>query len=544
MMNPIQRFWKLFGQYREQIRHIYAYAVINGLVNLSLPLGIQSIINFLQTGDISTSWIILVVIVLIGIAVSGLLQVLQLRIVENIQQDLFARSSFDFAYRLPKIKAIKLDQIHTPELVNRFFDTMTVQKGLPKILIDFSLATFQIIFGLILLTIYSPIFIILGVLLVAVILLVVGLTGPRGLTTSLVESKHKYQLAHWLEEIARTIGSFRLYSNTDLHLKKTDDITFEYIHARQSHFKVLLTQFKYFIGFKVLMAAGLLILGGILVFQEELNIGQFVAAEIVIILVINSVEKIMKVVDTIYDVLTALEKLGFVLDMELDNNKGTALIHQGSTGIKIEAIDLSFTYPDRQKRLLDNLNFEVQPGDKVLVEGPPGSGKTTLLKLLSGSFDILEGELNVNDIPIENYNKDQWYKDIGIYFPTNQLFMGTILENITMGRSLEDRRILEIINILDLHSFIAARPDGLNSKIDPAGRRLPRSIIQKILLARIIVGEPKLLVMEDPLHYVSETEKLRLINYIMSPERPWSVFVVADHEYWKKLSNKVIRLEN
>ena len=134
-LTPIRRFWNLLKKFRQEIRQIYVYALFIGIVNLTLPLGIQAIINFLQTGELTSTWIILVGFVLVGIAITGLLQVLQFRIVENIQQELFTRSAFEFAYRLPKISFLKLDKIHAPELANRFFDTLTIQKGLPKILI-------------------------------------------------------------------------------------------------------------------------------------------------------------------------------------------------------------------------------------------------------------------------------------------------------------------------------------------------------------------------------------------------------------------------
>ncbi len=266
-ISPNHRFWNLLKRYKPELRQIYSYAVFIGIVNLTLPLGIQAIINYIQTGEMTSSWVVLVCFVLIGIAVTGMLQVLQLRIVENIQQDLFARSAFEFAYRIPKITFLQLDKIHTPELANRFFDTMTIQKGLPKILIDFSLAAFQIIFGLILLAIYSPYFIILGFALIFVLWLIFKITGPKGLVTSLKESKFKYQLAHWLEEIARVNQSFKLNTSSKFHLNKTDDIVTDYLSSRENHFQVLINQFRLFIGFKVFVAAGLLVSGRIFGFS-------------------------------------------------------------------------------------------------------------------------------------------------------------------------------------------------------------------------------------------------------------------------------------
>lgn len=536
------RFWRLLKKYKSEIRQIYAYAIFIGLVNLTLPLGIQAIINYLQTGELTSSWIVLVGIVLIGIAITGSLQIMQLRIVENIQQDIFANSAFEFSFRFPKITFLQLDKIHAPELVNRFFDTLTIQKGLPKILIDFSLAIFQIIFGLLVLAIYSFYFIILGFALVILLWLIFQITGPKGLETSLKESKYKYKLAHWLEEIARVIRSFKMNASNKFHLNKTDSIVEDYLTSRENHFQVLMSQFKMFIGFKVFVAAGLLVLGGYLVFQNQMNIGQFVAAEIIIILIINSVEKVLTIIDTIYDVLTALEKIGYITDLKLDENNGRVVIDKDD-GIAIKASNIQFGFPDENKLLINHLSFEIPANYKVVLKGKAGSGKSLLLQLLAGIHSIKGGELSFNGIPVANYNNEKLYNHLGVSFPTNQIFEGTFKENIIMGRPISDNDLYEAVDLLKLNEYFMNEPHGIDSEIDSGGRRMPRSIIQKLLIARIIVTKPKLLLLEDPLQFVTDNEKKRIIDYIMDEKRNWTVIVVSDFYYWEEKCNLIIDLD-
>lgn len=538
---PIRRFSRLLKIYRKEIRQIYVYALFIGIVNLTLPLGIQAIINFLQTGAYTTTWVILVGFVLVGIAVTGVLQVLQLRIVENIQQDLFARSAFEFAYRIPKISFLQLDKIHAPELVNRFFDTLTIQKGLPKILIDFSLAAFQIIFGLILLAIYSPYFIILGVALALILWIIFKVTGPKGLSTSLQESKYKYLLAHWLEEIARMNRSFKILSKDKFHLSKTDNIVTGYLGFRENHFKVLISQFRLFVGFKVILAAGLLLLGGFLVFKEQMNIGQFVAAEIVIILIINSVEKILRIIDTIYDVLTALDKIGYVTDLELDKTGGNAIVNT-EEGLSIRAKEIMFGFADEKRKILNDVSFEIGANEKIVLAGKSGSGKSLLLQVLAGIHEIEDGELYVNEIPFSNYGRENLHSHFGVGFSTNQIFEGTFKENILLGRKVSDREMSETLKKLNLEEYLIHQPDGIDSFVDSGGRRLPRSIIQKLLIARMIIDKPKLLLMEDPLQFIEDDEKKRIIDFIMDKKRNWTVVVVSDFHYWREKCDRIIEL--
>jgi ABC-type bacteriocin/lantibiotic exporter with double-glycine peptidase domain len=541
-LTPSGRFWRLFKLYKKEIQKIYIYALFIGVVNLTLPLGIQASINFLQAGELTTTWLILVGFVLLGITVTGILQVFQLRVVENIQQDLFARSGFDFAFRIPKISFIQLDKVHAPELVNRFFDTLTIQKGLPKILMDFSLEVFQIAFGLILLTIYSSYFIILFIFLGFILWIIFKVTGPKGLETSIKESKYKYLLVHWLEEIARYNRSFKIFSRNGFHLKRTDEIVGSYLGSREKHFQVLISQFRLFIGFKVIVAAGVLLLGGYLVFQEKINIGQFVAAEIIVIQIINSIEKVLKSIDTIYDVLTALDKIGYVTDLPLDKEDGKVMMNS-EQGITISAKEIAFGFPGEKRKILDRVSFEINANEKVVLTGKSGSGKSLLLQILAGIHEIEEGELYVDGVPISFYRREQLYDSLAVSFPTNQIFEGTFKENILLGRHIGDEEINQVLKLLNLDGYIAFEPQGIDTLVDSGGRRLPRSIIQKLLVARLIIGRPKLLLLEDPLQFVDEEEKKKIIDYIMDSERNWTVLVISDFYYWKDKCSRVITLK-
>jgi len=539
----MKRLQRLLAVDKKEITQVYAYALLNGLVNLSLPLGIQAIINLIQGGTISTSWVILVIFVLIGIALTGVFQLMQLRIVENIAQKIFSRASFEFAYRIPRIKYSELYKYYAPELANRFFDTITIQKGLPKILIDFSLAAFQIIAGLIVLSMYHSFFILFGVALVALVYTIIVLLGPRGLSTSLYESKHKYDVAHWLEEIARTKMSFKLVKDPEISLINTDKRVTNYIGARESHFRILMSQFISLITFKVLVAAGLLIIGGVLVFNQEMNIGQFVAAEIIIILIINSVEKLIKSLDSIYDVLTALEKIGYVTDMELENEEGLTY-DDHIDDMHINVSNLSFQFPDNNSYILDDISFGVPSGESVVITGSSGSGKSTLISLLAGINDPSEGVITFNGLSILSVNGNSLRQHIGYALSNNEIFQGSLLDNISMGReTISTQDVVDAIELVNLGSFIKTLPLGLNTKLDPEGQRIPRSAINKIILARAIVSKPTLLLLEDPLDHVPSIEKEVIIQKLTAKDTPWSIIITAVDNMWNKYINHEVHLD-
>lgn len=208
-MTPLKRFINLLKLDKKDIVQIFFYAIFAGIVSLSLPLGIQAIINFIQAGRISASWIVLVVLVVFGVAFVGVLSLMQLRITENLQQKIFVRAAFEFAYRIPKFKFEEIYNKYSPEIANRFFDTLNIQKGTSKLLIDFSAALLQITFGLILLSLYHPFFIIFGILLMVLLYFIFKFSYIPGLESSLKESKFKYKVAAWLQELARNSNTFK-----------------------------------------------------------------------------------------------------------------------------------------------------------------------------------------------------------------------------------------------------------------------------------------------------------------------------------------------
>jgi ABC-type bacteriocin/lantibiotic exporter with double-glycine peptidase domain len=280
-----------------------------------------------------------------------------------------------------------------------------IQKGLSKILMEFSTSSLQILFGLVLLSFYHPFFVFFGIVLIGLVSLIFMLSGPKGLRTSLLESKYKYEVAHWLEELGRSMGTFKLAGDSNLSLNKTNQLVGNYLKFRKDHFKVLVFQFSNIVAFKTLITAGLLILGSILVINQEINLGQFVASEIIILLVLNSVEKLILSMETIYDVLTGMEKLGQVTDIPIEDDKGLQLseIKLGN-GIGLQLSNLSYRYPNSGFDALRNVDLSILPGARVCITGPHMSGKSTLVSLLSGLFQQYQGSILINGIPLRDIN--------------------------------------------------------------------------------------------------------------------------------------------
>ncbi|WP_396141978.1 peptidase domain-containing ABC transporter [Flavobacterium sp.] len=543
-MKPLKRFKNLILIDKQDIYQIFLYSIIAGLISLSLPLGIQSIINFIQAGKVSTSWMVLVLIVVIGVAFVGLLKIMQFRITENLQQKIFVRSSFEFAYRFPKIKFNQLYNQYPPELANRFFDTLTVQKGVSKLLLDSSGAALQIIFGIILLSLYHSFFIFFGIFLLILLFLIFKINFNTGLQTSLKESKYKYKIAHWLQEIARNHLSFKSNTTFNYSLHKNDQLVTEYLKQRESHFNVLLKQFIQLTGFKVIISAGLLLIGGILVINQQMNIGQFVAAEIIILSIITAVEKLFSGLELFYDVLTSLEKLGTVVDLELEESteNNTYVIDQNN--ITIETQNISFQYPNAEKETLKNISLAIKPKQHTLIDGENGSGKTTLIRLLARIIEPTMGSIFINNTNYKKFSSAIYRSSIGLVTAQETPFEGTILENITCNNpEIKMDKVNELLDKLKLTDAIKALPKGLDTQISSEGKQINSSTIQKIILARCIINEPRLLFLENPLDKIDEENSKEILEYLCEEQQPWTLVVVSKNNYWEKICKQKIVLE-
>jgi ABC-type bacteriocin/lantibiotic exporter with double-glycine peptidase domain len=540
VVSPVKRIFDLLRGEKSDISAIYFYAILSSLIQLSLPLGIQAIIGFVIGGTLRASLVVLVAILVAGVLLAGIMQMNQMKIIERIQERIFVKYAFSFADRIPKLNLLSIDSYYLPELTNRFFDIVSLQKTISKLLLDLPVAAIQIIFGLVLLSLYHPVFILFSLLLVFLMWLVLYLTSDKGFETSLAESKSKYELVAWLQEMARLVKSFKFSYQHGLHLKKADERTIRYLTARKMHFKILLTQYKAMVAFKVAVTAALMTVGVLLLLNQQLNIGQFVAAEIIIITVLNSVEKIIVSLESVYDALTSVEKIAKLTDKPVEESGSYKKIALSAPAIEVRNLSFGY-YPGRT--VINSVSFSVTPGQKVCVTGKNGAGKSSLLKLFTGTYHNFQGSILVDNIPIGNYDLQSLRDQTGIVFPNEDIFHGTLLENLTMGRPFVDINFIKkLCEATGLQSFVSSLPEGFDTELDPTGKRLARNVVQKILLIRALAHQPKLLLLEEPWVNLEEVNKKK-IQQIILELRDTTVIVTTDDEAFASKCDQCILLK-
>ncbi len=543
-MSPFSRLMGLLQPERKDIITVLTFAGTSGVLLLAIPIAVEALVNFVAFGYLVTPVIVLAVMLSVFLGLSAAMRGLQTYVVEIIQRRLFVRMTADLTYRLPRVQLRAYDSHHGPELVNRFFDVLTIQKGFAGLLLDAVSLVLSAVLSMMVLAFYHPYLLGFDLVLMAVVAGIVFGLG-RGATKSAIrESGVKYAVAAWLEELAHNPLSCKSEAASEQALRRSDALTREYVYARQAHFAVVFRQILAALGLQVFAQTVLLGLGGWLVIQEQLTIGQLVASELLVGVVVGSFAKMGKHMETYYDVLAAVDKLGKLIDLPLERTGGESghrLKVTSPQPASISANNLSFSFPGGPP-VIRGFTETVAPGERVALVGPSGSGKSTLLDLLVGlrmpSTGVIDfdGE-DFRDLPLDDLRAEvALVRDL-------EVLGGTILENVRMGRehlTLGDvRKALARVGLLE---EVSRLPEGLYTELSIGGRPLARGEVRRLMLARAIVGGPRLLILDEALDNIDRAHRAQVFQTIFDPHASWTLIVVTQNDEVQDRCERVITI--
>ncbi len=544
-----RRFLQLLAEERQEVGLVYFYAVLAGVLGLSLPLGVQAIIGLVSGGMLLQPVVILIGLVVAGTFAAGAVQVLQLSVVERLQQRLFARHALELSRDVPRADFEALGSTDLPELTNRFFEIITIQKSLAKLLTESVAALLSILAGLVLLTFYHPYLSLFGGGLLAALAVTLWLTGRRGLQTSLAESAAKYRVAHWLQELARHGSTFQLAGATPLPVARMDREVDSYLGHRQEHFRVLARQSMAVVLMKTLVTGGLLIIGAALVLERRISLGQFVASELVIVSVLVGVEKLIFSLSTVYDALTAAEKSGHLRDLPLVARPDVPRLHTAlaptSSGAVVETAGLTYRYGEHGSTALHDVTMQVRAGERVAVVGSEGAGASTLLQVLAGVQTGYAGSVSLDGWSLRDLSPDAVRRAVSLVQPTRPLIDGTLEENVALGRpeiSIGD--VADALDLVGLREFVHALPDGMRTAVGPGGLAMPSHVVRKLLLARAVVARPRLLLFDEFFHHLEPASKGPLLARLCDDMHGWTMIAASHDPAYLAACDRVLLLED
>ena len=529
-----RKFFNLLKLDKKEISYLYLFAIVTSIISFSLPLGIQGVIGIVSVGQITTSWYVLLILLIAGIAGVSLLQILQIQIVEILQQRLFVRVAFDFADRALKIK--HNSNRYLPEEIIKFLEVTNIQKSLSKILLDLSAALLQILLGVILVSLYHSLFAIVGILLIVITVVILSLSGKSGLETSIIESKYKYKVMNWLLELGNLSQALKFYKDNDFHFIKTDKYVQNYIEYRNKHFKILKSQFVSLLFLKVVFTLLLFVVGGILVVNGSISIGEFVGSELVIVLIIHAIEKIVLSTEVVYDVLTAVDKIDGVMNLELDSEENTNITLTTPLTIVLQKIIVEINH----KVVLNNISLNLYPNQKIMLCGSGNSGKSTLSKTIAGLQNFQEGSILYNNVPQVNLSKQDIYKQIALIESKSDVFKGTILENILIGAPMDISKLNVLAKDLGILDLIQEFDEGWHHIVLPNGINITESLAFKILIMRALFHHPETLIIDADIDFLPQSDMLEIWNTLKKNYQGTLLLVSSNRTLAKDFDNIIV----
>ncbi|QDT56018.1 Alpha-hemolysin translocation ATP-binding protein HlyB [Caulifigura coniformis] len=538
----LHRYWSLLKPESLDILTVIAFAVVTGILAMATPLAVEALVSTVAFGRMLQPVVVLALILLGFLSFSAALRGLQIFIVEILQRRLFARIAAKLAFRLPRAQVETMEHHYPPELVNRFFEVVTIQKVTATLLLDGVALVMSALIGMAVLGLYHPWLLGFDAVLIVMMSIAIFVLGRGAVRTSVKESKAKYATASWLEDIAACPTAFRYDGAQEFAQERADHIVFEYLTARKKHFRVLIRQMLFVLALEAVAATALLGLGGWLVISGQLTLGQLVAAELIVAVIVGAFAKLGKHLESFYDVMASMDKIGHLDDLPVESQDGQVTLST-LDGITLDLSQVVYRYRSSREGL-QPIDWRVEPGSRWAVTGVDGSGKSTLFDLIYGLRRPTGGTLTINGIAPQELRPDALRRCVALTRGI-EVFSGTIGENIHLMRpdvSVAD--IHEALKMVGLLEEVLSLPEASDTPlITGEGRPLTNGRLCRLMIARAIIGNPRLLIIDGTLDALPDDEAVAIVTRLMEPSKTWTLLISTTRKAVMDLLPERLHLE-
>ncbi|MBX3435171.1 MAG: ABC transporter ATP-binding protein [Pirellulales bacterium] len=538
--SPLSRFVGLLRPDRGDIGVILVFAVVVGLLTLSTPIAVEALVNTVAFGRLLQPVVVLAVILLVFLGFSAALRALQTYIAEIIQQRIYVRVSADLSQRLPRVQTEFWDHHYGPEFVNRFFDVVTVQKVTSQLLLDGVALALQTFVGMTVIAFYHPLLLGFDLILLAIVAGIVLVLGRGAVKSAVDESKYKYRTAAWLQELARHRTTFHGRSSMKFALDVADRQVTNYLLARQAHFRVLMRQIVAALGLQAIASTVLLGLGGWLVIQGELTLGQLVAAELIVTVIVGSFAKIGKHVESYYDVVAAADKLGYLFDMPINRSEGVDLPVRGG-GISVALNSVGVESAGGLSKSAANLRLA--PGEQAVLVGGAASDRTRLLETIVGLRAPASGYVELDGFDARRLRIDS-ILDQAALVGRIEIFEGSVAENLHLGRpQATEARVRQALATVELRDELLAMPEGLDASVTTGGHELSYDQHVRLMLARALAGNPRMLLIDGLLDGLPDPLLAKILPRLSSTAGELTLIISTGRREVAAALSRVVNLD-
>ncbi len=534
----------LLSEHRAEVWAVVLYALCVGLLALVLPVAVQALVNTVAFGTLLQPLVVLVVLLFMGLLISGVMRVLKAWTVEVLQRRMFVNTVARLAYRLPRIADKDAASGPKGRMTHRFFDLFSVQKASASLLlggVDVMLAGGV---GLVVLAFYHPLLLAFDVMLMLGLSVIVFGLGRGGVATSVSESSEKYAVADFLAEICSEPFVFRDRGGRLYAEERLDQVAIRYIEARAKHFRIVVRQLLGALSLQAVASAGLLGLGGALVLQRELTLGQLVAAELIVSAIVVTLSDLGKYLETYYDLVASAYKLDGLLKLprEVEPEGGDESLSQIRTGpAEVELSGVKLTRGSRT--LLSGASHVFKAGTRTLLTGSGESGKSSVLDLLFGRIAAQQGRTLLDGVEIRELSREALRDRVAVVAGP-EIISGDVFENVRLGRrEISASSVRPLLEQLGLGDELAHLPEGFNTDLGPHGARLSHGQALRLTIARALARKPGFVAIDADLAALDKRSLSLVLSTLCAADAEWTVLFVGDHPAVREFVDTTLSLE-
>ncbi|MEQ1545646.1 ABC transporter ATP-binding protein [Methyloglobulus sp.] len=519
---PLQRLQSLITLEREDIGILITYGIGIGILSLATPVAVQALVNTIAFGALFQPLLVLTLVLLILLGFSNTLVALQFYVVEMLQRRVFVRIFGETATRLQQTRYAANSDYHLPELTNRFFDVVTLQKTASVMLLETLGYVLQTLIGMVLLAFYHPLLLAFDLFFICALAFILFAMGKQGIASATEQSKAKYAAAAWLEDIAANpllvkSSEHRAYINA-----QTDRLAKHYVEASTQHFRILSRQNIGALVLHALASTLLLGMGGWMVISNQLSLGQLIAAELVVGAMIYGLTRLGKTLENVYELLASVDKIGYLLDLPQETEQGAAP-EFARKPYKVDIGNLSLAVSTHLDAI-SNSSLQIAPGEQIVISGDIDKG--SLLDVVYGLHPPSSGYVCLDGQDLRDLNLGQLRSTIGLVRQV-EIFAGNLLDNVRLGRDLNLTHIRKTLDQVGLLETISALPDSLDTHLLSNGYPLTREQCLRLTLARTLAGQPRLLLLDRILDQLDSRILPTLLDHLLATNSPWTLIVTS-----------------
>ena len=535
------RLFDLIALEKHDIIVVFTFTFLISLLSLATPLAVQTLVNIVVMGGVLQSLFVVSIILFVLLILSGVLYILERYVIELIQRRIFIRTAIEAATNAQGLDITFQDTNNSLELMNRFFDVTNVQKSAYILLTGGLAATLQVAVGSLVLLFYSLYFFIVVLIMFLILWFIIGALGKYAITAAVDESYAKYDVVDWLENITKNLRTFKFAGGSNYSARQIDELANNYLDKRSRSFSILIKQdilghFVYALGGTFMLG-----LGGWLVMQGDINVGQFVAAELIIFGVLASYLSLIRKLESFYDLLAGLDKLSVLQDLPQERRGSHNVPLQSAVLIEFNQVSFNF---DQQDPLINNLTFSLQSGTSNAIIGKSGSGKSTLVDLITGLRSPASGVVMMNGVDLRNANIASLRTQVSLVKDI-EVIEATILDNLRLGhKDITVESTMNVLSSLGLLMAVMQLKDGLETKLPITGLPLTNHQLRVLMVARAVIHKPSLILVDELLDDLDEVELKPVLEYLLAGLNQWTLLILTKHQRIANQCQHLIQLES